>query len=365
MDEGPGTGLQLLLFEVDQTERSGYVNTIEFYDLTPRFIFGDQPNTPGSIEREFQYDGQPYKIRLLPTQIRMPDGTERFAFPGEREQLVEDVIRRLAVDPDRLRLDKGQDTVQIQFTLYELRQELRRVRHTLAIDEIREALEILHRCTFEVTKLGTRKPMISATAFPVLLMSDTAEVGSKRILHFNPLVAEGLRRLKFRQLDYERLMRLKTGPARWLYKRMVQRFTQAGAFEAYEILATTIARDSGMTLLSRNRDTLRKVDRSVEALIEAGIVESVTRQHRKVPGTKRLEDVLYIMYPSREFMRDQKAANAIVNETVNEFKTIAGTADTEQFVRVPAARARAFRAQKRGLNASARGGLISSIKRPS
>lgn len=349
MDEGASTALQLLLFEVDQAERAGYVNTIDFYDLTPRFIFGDQPNSSRSIEREFEYASQPYKIRLLPAQVRNPDGSERFVFPGEREQLVEDVIRRLAVEANRLQLENGQDSVQISFSLYELRQELRRVRHTLAIDEIREALEILHRSAFEVTKLGTKKPMISATAFPVLLMANSAEIGSKHILQFNPLVAEGLRRLKFRQIDYERLMTLKTGPARWLYKRMVQRFTQAGPMEAYEILATTIARDSGMTLLSRTRDTLRKVDRSVEALVEAGIVESVTRHHRKVPGSKRLDDVLYVMYPSRDFYRDQKAANAIVNDTVSDFRAISGQDETETFVRVPSLRARTLRDQRRRL----------------
>jgi hypothetical protein len=342
-----GTPLQFVFWETIPADRSGYTNTIEFYDLLPRYLFGEQPADKSSLAREFEFAGTPYRVVVTPAQFQNPDGTETIAFPGEREQIVEDVIRRLSVEQDRLRLNPTSQRVEFAFTIYELQKELRRVNHSLSRAEIKQALQILNRSFFEVTKQGTKKPMVSSTAFPTLSVMDTADEGSKRVLTFNDLVAEGLKRLHFRPIDYERLMAIKTGPGRWLYKRMVQRFTQAGGFLSYDILASSIARDSGMSERSRWRDTLKKVDRAVQSLADAGIVDSFNREERRDEKTRKILDVYYTIYPDREFCRDQKWANSMSNEAQTEFARISGQAEAEKFVIVPFDEVRKLRSQKR------------------
>lgn len=351
-----GTPLQFVFWETIPADRSGYTNTIEFYDLLPRYLFGEQPADKSSLAREFEFAGTPYRVTVTPAQFQNSDGTETIAFPGEREQIVEDVIRRLSIEQDRLKLSSTTQRVEFAFTIYELQKELRRVNHSLSRAEIKEALRILNRSFFEVMKQGTKKPLVSSTAFPTLSIMDASDEGSKHVLTFNELVAEGLKRLHFRPIDYERLMTIKTGPGRWLYKRMVQRFTQAGGFNSYDILASSIARDSGMSERSRWRDTLKKVDRAVKSLEEAGIVDSFNREERRDEKSRKILDVFYTIYPGRDFCRDQKWGNAASNEAQADFARISGQAEAEKFVIVPLDEVRKLRGQKRaGRQSSAAG----------
>ena len=360
-----GTPLQFVFWETIPADRSGYTNTIEFYDLLPRYLFGEQPVDKSSLSRDFEFAGNPYRMTVTPAQFQNADGTETIAFPGEREQIVEDVIRRLTLEQDRLKLSTATQRVEFAFTIYELQKELSRVNHTLSRSEIKAALKILNRSFFEVTKLGSKKPMVSSTAFPTLSVMDVSDEGSKHVLSFNELVAEGLKRLDFRQMDYERLMSIKTGPGRWLYKRMVQRFTQAGGFLSYDILASSIARDSGMSERSRWRDTLKKVDRAVQSLQDAGIVDSFNRGERRDEKTRRINDIFYTIYPGRDFCRDQKRGNALANEAHAEFERISGQAGPEKFVIMPMTEVRKIRGQKRADRVQSEGGTSLPLFRKS
>src|SRR5689334_24191724 len=82
------------------------------------------------------------------------DFIEVFRYPSEREQLVEQVIRRLAMERSRLALvGDGHDRVLLQFSLHEVRRELRAVNHGLDGNEVREALTILARSRIIISKV--------------------------------------------------------------------------------------------------------------------------------------------------------------------------------------------------------------------
>ena len=104
---------QLALWETsDQTK----TNMVALYDLAPRFVFEvfEGAEKPKIIEREFGFGGKRYRISLKPTTIKGPHGTTE-KYLGEREQIVEEVIRRIATDRSRLTVRDG---VKVRFPFY-------------------------------------------------------------------------------------------------------------------------------------------------------------------------------------------------------------------------------------------------------
>lgn len=134
---------QLNLWEVSSRVRS---NMVALYDLAPRFSFGksgDGKNRKDILERDFSFGGAGYRITLKPTRMKENDGRQVDKLLAEREQIVEEVIRRLACSRGRLSLyetvvargragSRNQFNVRFAFSLHEVRQELSRVSTRLA-----------------------------------------------------------------------------------------------------------------------------------------------------------------------------------------------------------------------------------------
>jgi hypothetical protein len=258
----PNPPLQITAFELDDDR---FTNTIDLYDIAPRFVFyRDQKDGTflKSLRREFEHGEVTYQLLLRPGRIVRPDG-EKEAYPGEREQIIEAVIFRLATE--RGRLSVQDERVRLSFTLYEIREELRKVRHLFSVAEIKEALTILHTSIVEIST-GTRKSvnLLSASSFPILALR-SREDEDRAYLQFNPLVEKAIRHLHFRRMSYERLMRIANPVSRWLYRRLCQ--TAANLDEALPptlvMTGTDIARYGGLTARSRLRDTLGNAVKAV------------------------------------------------------------------------------------------------------
>ena len=111
--------MQLALWEVPEPDRT---NMVALYDIAPRFCFDMRDGGEGSrklIEREFTFGPSATVITLKPTQVRTADGTIVDRYLGEREQIVEEVIRRIAGNRSRLRLHDGVK-VRFPFTVGEI-----------------------------------------------------------------------------------------------------------------------------------------------------------------------------------------------------------------------------------------------------
>ena len=380
-DSKAGAPAQLLLFEIDRpTGRNldplsprSRTNTVGLYDIAPRFVFfpgrlgsdemterGD-PRSDKPIDREFQFRGQIFNLTLKPAFIRRKVRVEgegqggaqtmdewAIVFPGEREQVVEHVIRRLATERGRLWLDT-KERVHMHFTLYEVQRELERVKRTLSSTEIKEALMVLHQSFVEIRVKGRSGGLeLSSTAFPELAFrSENPEIADS-YLQFNSLVANSIRSLSFRQMSYGWLMRFKSPVSRWLYNILTLEYENKPGVEPAVMNARAIIRDSGMNELSRPRDTFRAVRDAVMALKEEGILETVETE--KVMDGRRLEDEVYTMVPSEAFLHEIEAAMHMVETNANEFTQIASEMiDTTGFVRVEQPAAAALRRRRRAL----------------
>lgn len=159
--------LQLTLWEAPDPDRT---NMVALYDIAPRFSFDMREDGEGRyrlIERDFTFGGKRYRITLKPTQLRNADGEVVDKYLGEREQIVEEVIRRIAANRSRLTLHDGVK-VRFPFKVSEMREELRRVKHTYSFAEVHEAITLLSEVRLIIQDLDARgSPILSAPAFPV------------------------------------------------------------------------------------------------------------------------------------------------------------------------------------------------------
>lgn len=373
--------LQLLLFELEQDrERKDGVgpqrsrtNTVGLYDIAPRFVFYpgkvgesiiDRTESKGDpIQREFEYKGRAFRLTLkpavIPRRARTEDGAEDrgqveywdHVFPGEREQIVEHVVRRLATERGRLSLD-AKEQLTLRFSLYEIQKELERVKRTLSIVEIREALTILHQSFVEIRGKGKGGAvLLSSTAFPALGLrgrgaDSLSSAATETYLTLNPMVAESIRSMSFRMMSYGWLMRLKNPVSRWLFNRLTVEFEDAGVVAPAVINARAIVRDSGMNEWSRPRDTLRAVREAVLALQNEGILEAV--EVEKVMNGRRLEDETYAMAPSAQFLNEIEAAAALAERNQHHLAAARSSGAADGFVRLSRPAAADLRRRRRG-----------------
>lgn len=374
--------LQLVLFELDDRSQS---HLIALYDLAPRYVFASRDgsrsaepvaakgNFVASVRREFEYRGSTFHLTVQPARLsrvvkdgasgEKPAEVEYEVFPAEREQVVEHVVRRLAMDRSRLSLGgENQDKVQMRFTLYEIQRELRAVGHTLSIRDIRESLTILARSRIIIAKPGDGAKkgrganLLESTAFPVLAIRSRPDLlgdeggDEETHLQFNPLVSAAIRNLEFKPVSYHWLMRLKNPVSRWLYNHLSAEHdsasAKAAAMQAVTLTADEIVKNSGMNVWSRRRDTLRAVSAAVDALVEEGILESVERLYEKKGA--RIDDITYVMLPSTKFLAQMRHSDAVVDANVAAMKVVVGDGHPNGFVPVTPAAAVETRRRRAG-----------------
>ena len=323
---------QLALFEVFDPKNT---NMVALYDLAPRFVFDGRDGEAKKklIERDFTFSGKRYRITLKPSPLQADNGEVVDRYLGEREQIVEEVIRRLASSRNRVTLH-GENKIRFPFTVYEVREELRRVKHSYNREEIREAILLLNEVRMKIELLDDRKqPLLSAAAFPVMGMRRGENDDSETFVEFNPLVADAIRMLSFQQVSYELLMAIRDPVARWLMKRLHIHIGATGD-QIYQMTATDIRRDSGMPEWKTTRNLLRRVAQAVELLKAKGILREIEACEQKTG--KRKNDVLFTMVASDHFMAEARSCKQRVDDNLAEFKRVTNGRDpSREFVPLP------------------------------
>ncbi|CAO3411847.1 plasmid replication protein [Azospirillum largimobile] len=369
----PASTLQLALWSHEPEQQDGdarQTNAVGLYDLAPRFVFasgergGEDRRDNAHVEsvtRSFAYNGEPYVITLDPARVTRrvradaEDGgpakykTMRIeALPGEREQVVEEVIRRLATERARLVLVDGDNRrnakVQMRFSFYEIQKELARVRRTLSITEIKEALLILSKTFLTIEQPadhpGGSATLLQSTAFPVVAMrggkgvsvrlDDDGEVGgnTETYLEFNPLVAKAIMSLKFQSISYEMLMKIRNPVSWWLYKSLSLHYHSSSDVEPMVIRAGDIITNSGMNRSKRHRDTLRAIKVAVEVLVTQGVLAGYEKESERGTGPE-IVDVTYALRPSEQFLEQIHRGKALAEQNARSLRQLAKPEDLD------------------------------------
>ena len=306
---------QLVLFELLSPQERDYSNTIELYDFIPKYVWGRieriQEKFLEPIERDFECRGGRYRVRIAPARIKDSDGVSRDYFPGKREELVEDALRKLATEGQGIFLN---DEAAVTFTLYQLHHELKRTGHSYSITQLKEALMVCVGTTLQLTD-ETGSDIVASSIFNTIGLQtreDWEGQGEKTraFVQFNGLVTASIRNKTFRQFNYDVTMGYQNVISRQLHKRMSHHFTQASFAQPYSIMLSTVIRDFGLTAYTKLSHNLRDVEISLKEMVEKEVIYKYELQ--KIFNTERrnkLDDVKLVLYPAQKFVGEVIRAN--------------------------------------------------------
>jgi hypothetical protein len=302
-------------------DKDAYSNTAELYDAVPKYFSSKKRMAEqrrdgqflSSLKHDFRHKDRHYVVKIAPARIEEKDGTEREYFPAWREELVEEALKKLACD--HLNGVYLNGIAGVQFTLYELRKELKSRGHDIHLQDLIKSLLICRRTNISITSKQDdgSEVFMDSSIFPTLVITKRREweknpKGTRCYVQFNPLVTHSINRLTYRQFDYAIFMTFQRQLARWFHKRLSHNYTQAALMDPYHIRMSTIVRDSALVNAQRIRDQARYIEESLEELVEKNVLlrysKNVIARNRK-----KIEDITYVLTPHPFFVSEIMTAN--------------------------------------------------------
>ncbi len=311
--------IQLELFQTKRN-KDKYSNTVELYDMMPKYYFGGVERKNGKyldiLSREFECRKKGYKVNIHPAAILEKDGTTKYYYPSQREELVEDALRKFAANKKGIYLDKD---AAVKFTLYELQQELTRMGHGYNINEIKQSLEVCNKTILDTIEKHGARISYSSPIFPFVGIetSEGIEGGKNKVaVMFHPLVTRAIDENSYRLVNYERLMRCKIVLSRWWTKRISHYFSQAEhkGKDDFGIKLSTLIRDSGMKRYKKLSDNIIQVTKAIKEMKKMDTIRDYRIEKEFDEKNKRkIRDAKINLYVSKEFAAEIKKANSEAN----------------------------------------------------
>lgn len=326
------------LFRTLYGDANNLSNTIELWDAIPKYSASARAqnklrDSKGNLpvyEQQFEYrptvEGLPdriqCKVTIRPASIRNKDGSFTQYYPSTDEELVEEVLKKIFTDQNFGVHSVAPEESWVKFSLYKIQKELQARGKTRSLDEIKRSLEILSLATYELTLEGKTSGKADYTN---TILSDMIRTTKSDYLEdpsslwcarLPALVSKSINKLSYRQFNYAKLMSLPNQLSRWLHKRMSHQFVNASLLQPYNILYSSIERDSGLLHHSRKQRNIETVDTSLEHLREADVLMSFKKEEQR--KGKTIVDIKYFLQPTMTFINEIKAANARQRDHLNE-----------------------------------------------
>jgi len=306
-------------------------NTVELWDGVPKYFIArqrqdklrDEKNRLNVLEHDFQYKDVKCQVVIQPAAIKQKDGSYKDYYPSSSEEMIEDVLRKFFSDQRMGYHDVVQSESWVRFSLQLIRRELAEKGKARNISEIKESLEIL---SGSILRLYVNNELIYSS--PIL--SDLTKVTRKGYIEdtsahwmarLPALVSKSVNELSYRQYNYAKMMKLKNQPSRWFIKKLSHHYINAGFTTQYEILLSTIVRDSGLFPHSRISNRVIAFERVLDELVSSNVLNGFAKEERR--GQKNsIEDVLYKIHAHPDFIKEIKAANARKNQAVQTLEKL-------------------------------------------
>lgn len=322
------------LKNIYSNKRSRYSSTFGLYDLMPKYFHGDVEKIRYNkkyvdiIVREFEYRGEKIELEITPAKLLLPNGVSKDFLPTNREEIIEHVIRKIANNPTRGKLLNNK--LGVCFTLYDLWAELRRIGHPYDYSEIKQSLLVMSKTNITATSVS-KKVSFSSNIFETFgVVNENVEDKMEKVLdknsdnynkkityfvRFNSLVSLGIEEKTWRILNYNQFMSYKKAVSRWLHKIISNMFLVNRIEIPFNILLSTIIRNSGMTQYEHLKDNAKQVKSCLEEMIRIGSI----KEYRAVniyseEKRNKLKDVKFYIYASDSFFEDSKLNNYIYDE---------------------------------------------------
>lgn len=304
-------------------------NTIELWDAIPKYSVNlrqqakmrSQEGRLPLYTSEFVYstrqpDGHriEHKIRLeiQPAIIKTSDGPVDF-YPSVNEELVEEVIRKIFSDQSFGFHDPKTEESWARFSAQMIKRELHARGKTRSIDEIKRSIEILSKTNLSLFYSDDQEPFYSNAIITevtrVTRQKYLDDSSATWIARLSALVSKSVNKITYRQFNYGLFMSLPCPLSRWLHKRLSHNFVNANHLNSYNLLFSTIKRDSGLLRSKRHREDIKKLEETLDVLKSHNVISRWTRAE-EYHERKSLIDVRYEIFPHMDFIDDVKRANA-------------------------------------------------------
>lgn len=310
---------QLSLFQsffANGEEKEHVSNTIEFWDSVPRYSVSRQAMTRlrdstgrlDQLELTFHCNERHFKAVIRPARIGKVD-----YYPSANEELVEEALRKIAAQQSYGFHEPSQRS-GVAFTLYQLREELRKSGHARSYVEIVQSLDILSLALIEIRGGEKMKGFERSAYLPRLSAVSRADydqdASARWYVQFHPLVSASIDKLTYRQFNYQQLMQHSAQLTRWIHRQLILKYTFASMTKPFEMRYTTIYRDSGMLSNYSRADSCRNAcDCSMDELVTQKILTKIDRKE-DLGARGKVIDIVYLLHPTTTFVKEVKAANA-------------------------------------------------------
>lgn len=326
---------QLVLFQTflvnTDLQRSAVSNCIEFWDSVPRYSISqqmmnkmrDDKGRLDLLEISFNFRQTSLKAIIQPALIQEEKNgvisTVNY-YPSSNEELIEEALRKIATIK-RNGFHEPSQRSGVVFTLYELRNELKKRGHARSFGEIIKSLTILSCSIIEISAEDKQSSMAfgkRSAYFPQVSWVNRYDLledpSAKWYVQFHPLVTDSIDKLTYRQFNYEQLMQHNTQLARWLNKYLVNKYTMASKMKPFEMRYSTIKRESAMLNGYKvERQAIAACDFSMEELKKQKIAHEIKKNIVRA-ARNEIIDVVYTITPTFDFVAEVKAANARQNK---------------------------------------------------
>ncbi len=320
--------LQLDLFSQFVTnDQSQVSNTVELWERIPKYFFTakqvEKLRTDNGLAEPYEWkyteNGNDYTVSIQPALIKQKNGNYKAFFPGITEELIEEALKKIFTDQQFAIHDPEKVESWIKFTLGMIQKELKTKGRTRSIDEIKHAINVMSSCllTFSKEKKELWKGAILQDLVTVNRNEYLASTGTHHIARLPLFISHSINNLDYRQFNYERLMSCNEQLTRWLYKRLINRFTQASYTTEYSCMYSDIKQASGLLQQKKEGNNRTKILSAFNELKQKGIILNVEIDERKTG--RNITDIKYTIKATPLFIKEQIAANKRTTDT----KTIA------------------------------------------
>lgn len=299
----------------DESEVS---NALEFWDEIPKYLLTanqqkkllTDDGLAQTFEWKYVYRSKPCIVRIQPALIRQENGQDKAFFPSVTEELVEEALKKFLTDQQYGIHAPDKSESWVKFTLGMLYRELKVRGRARNRDQIKHAIAVLSRCV--LTLYQDKKEVYSGPILSELVTVNRdeylADTDSQHAARLPVFLSTGINRLEYRQFNYTRLMKFNEQLTRWLYRRLVHRYSYASMLDTYHFMFSDVKQSSGLLRQTKESDNRRKILSALDELVNndvllKGYITEESKDGRKVV------DVKYTITAAPEFVKEQKAAN--------------------------------------------------------
>lgn len=303
-------------------------NTVDVWESIPKYsISAKQQNKlrteQGLAEpqkREYLYRETACSVLIQPALIEQKKGGYKAFFPGTTEELVEEALKKIFTDQAHGYHDPKAVESWVKFSLKMIHRELKKNGKERNLTEIKHAIEVMSSTLLVFSQNG--KEVWRGTILQDLVTINRKDyLANTDMLHAARLplfISQAVNNLEYRQINYNKLMSFENQLTRWIYKRLVNRFKQASLMNTYHFMFASIRDESKLLDYPLERDNRKTVIRTLNSLIKNKVLIQFDTDSKK--EGRKIVDVKYTLYPTPEFITDQKAANKRNTNNVTKLK---------------------------------------------